>query len=180
MRNLSFNGYKWDKKYFIAAAVTLCCAIISGIVLFKLGDLSIYFVNFANDYIYFVFNFKNGSIIFPHILSELFYLYLFFLIAYCTRMKYFTLVLVFVRGMLFTVYACILLCATAFGGISVALIVFIPAGLISLICCVFVSDVCRFVNKRYVLFMPAVLAVANTLVLLVLINVVFKVIIVIV
>jgi len=169
MRNLSFNGYKWDKKYFIAAAVTLCCAIISGIVLFKLGDLSIYFVNFANDYIYFVFNFKNGSIIFPHILSELFYLYLFFLIAYCTRMKYFTLVLVFVRGMLFTVYACILLCATAFGYFF-----------ISLICCVFVSDVCRFVNKRYVLFMPALLAVANTLVLLVLINVVFRVIIVIV
>lgn len=180
MRNLSFNGYKWDKKYFIAVTVTLICAIISGIVLFKFGNLSVYFVNFANDYVYFVFNFKNGSIIFPHILSELFYLYLFFLIGYCTRFKYITLIFVFVRGMLFTVYACILLCAAAFGGISVAIIVFIPAGLISLMCCTFTADVCKSVNKKYVFIMPAVFAVINTIALIILINVVFRVIIVIV
>lgn len=166
--------------YFIAAIVVLICSIISGIVLFKFGNLSVYFVNFANDYVYFVFNFKNGSIIFPHILSELFYLYLFFLIGYCTRFKYVTLIFVFVRGMLLTVYACILLCATAFGGISVAIIVFIPAGVISLLFCVFTADVCKSLNKKFVFFVPAVLAVVNTLILLILINLVFRVIIVIV
>ena len=73
MRNLSFNEFKWDKKYVIAVIITLLCAIISGIVLYKFVNINIFFIEYAQDYIFYVFNFKNSKLIFSHILGELFY-----------------------------------------------------------------------------------------------------------
>ena len=85
MRNLSFKEFSWDKKYIIASGITIICSIICGIVLYKISNININFVSFANDYIFFIFNFKNSKLVFPHLLSELFYLYLFFLVAYFTK-----------------------------------------------------------------------------------------------
>ncbi|MDE5943578.1 MAG: hypothetical protein K2H30_05150, partial [Clostridia bacterium] len=67
-----------------------------------------------------------------------------------------------------------------FGGITVAILVFIPTSLISLALCWFAAEFCKCFNKKFALFLPAVLAVANTVVLLILVNVVFRVVIVIV
>ena len=94
MRNLSFCKLKWDKKYLIAFSVTLICAIISGIVLYIFANINIYFENYAHDYVYFVFNFKNGNLIFPHLLSEtiiiffLFFYYFFGLLFYQVQISY--------------------------------------------------------------------------------------------
>lgn len=180
MRNLSFKEFSCDKKYIIGAVITLICAIISGIVLYKLSNVNIYFVNFANDYIFNVFNFRNGKLIFPHLLSELIYLYTFFLIAYFTKFKFLTLIILFGRGIYFAIYASILFSLNSLGGITVAVLVFIPSSAISIIFCCLIADSCRIINKKYVFFIPAICAVINTLILLVLINVIFRVIIVIV
>ena len=126
MRNLSFNECKCDLRYLIAVIITFICAIICGIVLYKVASINIYFKNFAEDYVYYVFNFKNSKLIFSHILSELIYIYLFFIIGYFTRFKYLTLILVFIRGLYFTVYVAILFELVTFGGITVAILVFIP------------------------------------------------------
>ena len=180
MRNLSCKEFSWDKKYIIAAIITLICSIICGIVLYKLSNINIYFVNFANDYIFFVFNFKNVKLIFPHLLSELFYLYLFFLIAYFTKYKYLTLLILFFRGIYFSIYTVILFSLNSLGGITVGILVFIPVSLVSIIFCYLIVEFCRIINKKYVFFIPAICALINTLILIILINVLFRVIIVIV
>ena len=130
MRNLSFKGLKCDKKYLIAVIIASICAIISGIVLYKLANVSIYFCNYAEDYIFFIFTFNNGQLIISHILSEIFYLYLFFLIGYLTRFV--------------------------------------------------LTESCGALNKKVVFFAPAILAAVNTVIFLLLVNVVFRVVIVIV
>ena len=180
MRNLSIKNYKYDKKYLIAVFITLLCAIISGIVLYIFADVNIYFKNFAEEYVFFVFNFKNGDLIFSHLLSELLFLYIFFLIGYCTKFKYLTLIFIFIRGLYFAVYTAILIELNAFGGITVAILVFIPTSVFSIIFCCITAETCKSINKKIVFFVPAVFAVFNTLILLLLINVVFRVVIVIV
>ncbi len=180
MRKLSFNGYKCDKKFLIAFAITLICSIICGIVLFKIATVNIFFRDFAEDYVYYVFNFKNSSLIFPHLLSEILYLYLFFLLGYFTRLKYVTLALVFVRGLFFAVYAAILIGLNALGGVMVAVLVFIPTALASLALCCLTAEICRIINKKIVFFMPLVFALVNVVLMILLINIVFRVVIVIV
>lgn len=180
MRNLSFNGLKWDKKYLIAVLITLICAIISGIVLYIFANINSYFGNYANDYVYFVFNFKNGSLIFPHLLGEVLIIYILFSIAYFTKLKYLTLILFFIRGIYFTVYTAILIELNALGGITVAIFVFIPVSLCSLFFGILITDSCNIWNKKIVIFVPVILAVINTLFFIVLINVVFRLVIVIV
>lgn len=180
MRNLTFKEFSCDKKYIIASIITLLCSIISGIVLFKISNISIYFVNFANNYVFYVFNFQNSKLIFPHILSELFYAYLFFVIAYFTKFKFLTLILLFVRGIFFSVYAFILFGLSSFGGITVAIIVFLPVTLISMVFCCLLVETCGIINKKIVWFYPAVCALINTVLLLLLVNLLFRVIIVIV
>ena len=164
MRILSFNIKNCDKKYLIAFLIVLICSIICGIVLYKISNINIYFVDFANDYIFFIFNFSNGKLIFPHLLSELFYLYLFFIIAYFTKLKYLTFFVLFLRGIYFSIYCAILFSLNSLGGVTVAIIVFIPASLLSVVFCCLIADTCRIINKKYVF----------------LVNVLFRVIIVIV
>ncbi len=180
MRNLSFNEFKWDKKYVIAVIITLLCAIISGIVLYKFVNINIFFIEYAQDYIFYVFNFKNSKLIFSHILGELFYCCIFFLIGYFTKFKYFTLIFIFIRGLYFTLYAAILIGLNSFGGITVAIFVFIPVSLLSILLCCCVTESCKIINTKYVFCIPAIFALINTLIFIVLVNVVFRVIIVIV
>ena len=180
MRILSFKGLKSDKKYIIAVIITLICSIICGIVLYNLANMSYFFWDYTEKYAFAIFNFDNGSLIFPHFLSEILYLYIFFVIGYFTRFKYLTLIPVFIRGIFFVIYAAVLIELNVLGGISVAIIVFIPISLISLVFCCFTAENCSVINKKIVFVFPAILAVANTIIFLLLINVVFRVIIVIV
>lgn len=180
MRNLFFCGFKWDKKYLIAVLITLICAIISGIVLYIFANVNIYFENYAHDYVFYVFNFKNGSLIFPHLLSEVLIIYLVFVISYFTKLKYLTLVVFFIRGIYFAVYTAILIELNTFGGITVAIFVFIPVSLCSVLFCIFVIDTCKILNKKILFFVPVILAVVNTLLFIIQINIVFRLVIVIV
>lgn len=180
MRNLSFKGCKCDLRYLIAVIITFLCAVICGIVLYKTVSINIYFKNFTENYVFYVFNFKNSKLIFSHILSELIYIYIFFLICYFTKFKYLTLIIIFIRGLYFAVYAAILFELVTFGGITVAILVFIPTYLISLVFCWVTAEFCKSINKKYVFFLPAILALANTIIMVILVNVVFRVVIVIV
>ena len=180
MGNLSFNKFSCDKKYIIASIITLICSIICGIVLYELSNINIYFVDFVNNYIFYVFNFRNSKLIFPHLLVELFYLYLFFLIAYCTRLKFLTLILLFIRGIFFIIYSAILCSLNSLGGVTVAVLVFIPLTVTSMILCYVIAEFCKVLNKKIVFFVPAIFALLNTLLLIILVNLLFRVIIVIV
>lgn len=180
MRNLYFKGYKWDKKYFIAALIAFLCAIICGIVLYIFVNINIYFQRYAQDYIYFVFNFNNSKLVVSHLLSSLLYIYVFFLIGYFTKLKYVTVALIFVRGLFFAIYTGILIGLNAFGGVTVAVLVFIPSTLVSLSLCCLTVETCKNFNKKYALLFPLVPALIDMIIMLLLVNVVFRVIIVIV
>lgn len=180
MRNFHKKAFSGDKKFALAFIITLICAIICGIVLYKPVLNNIYFKDFADNYIYYVFNFKNSRLLFTHLLSDLVYLYIIFFICYFTKFKYITLILIFLRGLFFGVYAAILFGASAFGGTIAAIFVFVPVTVISLIMCYIVADFCNVILKKYVLFMPLALSLINLIVHALLINVLFRIIIVIV
>ena len=113
-------------------------------------------------------------------MSNLFYFYIFFLIGYFTKFKYLTLIIIFFRGIYFSIYAAILISLNSLGGITVAVLVFIPSSVFSLIFCYLNIDLCKIINKKYVFVMPLIFALLNMLILLMLINVLFRVVIVIV
>lgn len=180
MRNFDLLGYKCDKKLLLAYAIVLICSIISGIVLCVLLNFNIYFINYASEYVSNVFNFNNFQLLFIRLLSALLYCYLFLLICYFTRYKYLVLVFVFLRGLIASVYAVIMVSVGAFGGVLVAVFVFVPSTLVSLFLCYFVCDCCKNINKKYLVWFPAAVALTDTLILLALVNVVFRVVIIIV
>ena len=142
--------------------------------------MSYYFWNYAESYVYNIFCFNNSKLIFPHLLVELFYLYLFFFIAYFTKLKFLTLIIMFVRGIFFAIYVAILFSLNSLGGVTVAILVFIPSSIMSMIFSAVIADSCRIINKKIVFFVPLVCAFINTLLLLLLVNLLFRVIIVIV
>lgn len=179
MRNLSFNVFKCEKKYFFALIITVICAIISGIVLYKVAGINSYFKNYAQDYIFYVFNFKNGKLLFSHLITELIYLYAVFLLAYCTGIKYLSLILIYIRGLFVTAYLLILIAVGALGGIFVALLVFLPVSLISILLCFAVSN-CKKGTNKLIYFLPAIFALVNTIIMLLLVNIIFRVVIIIV
>ena len=180
MRNLNLCGYKWDKKYFFAFLIAVICSIICGIVLYKPVISNIYLRNLVYDYVYNVFNFKNSALIFPHLLVGLVYLYAVFLIAYFTKLKYLTLILVFLRGIFFGIYIAIIMSANAFGGIVVGLIVYIPSSLISFAFCYLIVEFSKICDNNIAFILPAVAAVLDTIIFAILLNLVFRAVIAIV
>ena len=180
MRNLNLCGYKWDKKYFFAFIIAVICSIICGIVLYKPVISNIYLRNLVYNYVYNVFNFNNASLIFPHLLVGLIYIYAAFFVAYFTKLKYLTLIFVFLKGVFFGIYIAIIMSANAFGGVVVGLIVYIPSTLISFVLCYLIVEFCRIFDGKFALFVPAAAAVIDTLIFIILINLVFRAVIAIV
>lgn len=180
MRILKCNKLKWDFRYLIAYAVVTLIAIICGIVLYKLNSISNYVYDFANVYIFYVFNFNSGKLFVSHILSELVYLYVVFLFAYFTKFKILVYPLLFLRTLFTAVYVIILCSLFGTEGIIVAILVFIPSFFCSLFFFILLSEQCRQLCPPYSFICPAVLALVNTVILLLLVNVVFRVIVVIV
>ena len=180
MRNLHCNGYKWDKKYLIALLVILFCSIICGIVLYKPVISNSYFIDLADEYVFNVFCFRNFALFLHRFLSDLIYLYIIFFIALFTKLKYLTLIFVFLKGLFFGVYVAVLFGITSFGGGIVCVFVFIPSSLVSFAMMYVVAEYIKIINKRYVFFVPLVLSLIGCVIYELLINVVFRLIIAIV
>ena len=180
MRNFHNKPSIGDKKFLLAFIITLLCSIICGIVLYKPANSNPYLCDFAEEYVFFVFNFNNASLLVTRILSDLIYLYVIFAISYFTKFKYLSLILIFLRGLFFGVYVALLIGVSSFSGTVVAIFVYIPASLISFVFCYLVADFCSVVYKKYALLMPLVLSVINLIIYALLINVLFRIIIMIV
>lgn len=164
----------------IAYIIVVILAIICGIVLFKLNNFSNYVFQFADIYIFYVFNFKNTSIFFAHLLSELFYMYVIFLLAYFTKLKFLCYPLTFLRTVFFVFYISLLCVFFGTEGILVALIVFLPSCIFSIGFLILLCEQCKELCNPFCYFAPAVVAIINSIILLLLVNVVFRVIVVIV
>lgn len=180
MRILHSKGFIRDKKFIFAFILALICSIICGIVLYKAVISNIYLINFADDYIFNVFNFRNGTLLFTRLLSDLIYFYIIFAVCYFSRFKYLTLFFIFLKGLFFGVYTVILIVASSFGGVVVAVFVFVPVSLLSFAMCYLVADLCKDIYKKYALVMPLAFALINCVIYAVLINVLFRIVIIIV
>lgn len=180
MRIFDFKDVKWDFKYLIISGIAVLLAIISGIVLYKLSNINIYFASYSNKYIFYVFNFKNTSLFFSRFLSELFYFYALFLIVYFTKLKYLSLIFFFIKTLFVAVYSIILCAVGGFGGVLIVIIIFIPTYLISIAAYLIMIETCKLINKKYVFFIPLILALVVSVVMLILINLLFRVVIIIV
>ena len=69
MRTFDISRIKLDKRYLIAYIIAIITSIILGIVLCKTTQTSPYMQNYASEYVYYVFNFRNGSLLLPRYLS---------------------------------------------------------------------------------------------------------------
>lgn len=180
MRNFNRSKFACDKKFILAFIITLICAVICGIVLYKHVLSNVYLRDFAENYIFNVFDFKNSRLLLTRLLSDVVYLYIIFLICYFSKFKYLTLILIFLRGLFFGVYTVILIGASSFGGVIVAIFVFIPSTLLSLALCCAVAECCRIFYNKYALCLPLALAIIDCIIYALLINILFRIIIIIV
>ena len=180
MRNLYFCKEKWDKRFFLAFLIALICSIICGIVLCIQLNTNVYLRNLASDYVFNIYNFKNTPLFFSHLLGDILYFYIFFLIGCFTKFKYVNLIFVFIRGMFFGVYTVLLFTVGAFGGGLVAIIVFIPGTLISIAICYILGEFFRCCDNKLIFLLPLIVAIVDCIILMLLVNVVFKVVIIIV
>lgn len=180
MRNFNKSGFIRDKKFILAFVITLICAIICGIVLYKPVNNNIYLRNFAENYVFNVFNFKNSQLLLTHLISDIIYLYLIFAISYFLKFKYLALILIFLRGLFFGVYTTILIGLSAFGGVVVTIFVFVPATLLFFVFCYVVAECCVMLYKTYALCLPLALSIIDCIIYTLLINVLFRIIIIIV
>lgn len=180
MRTFNLFSLKWDKTYLIACVAAVFIGIISGIVLYKSDYLGGYFLNFADNYIYYVFMFKNSSLLLRHFLAEVFYLYALFLICFCTKLKFLTLLIYFLRSFFVGVYCTILFTTFSVDGAVVALTVFIPSFLVSILFCTVVCEQCRVIRAPYCFAFPLILALFSSLSFLLIINTIFRIVVVIV
>ena len=158
----------------------LILAIICGIVLFKLNKCTNYAYNFADYYVFYIFNFRNGSLFFSHFLRDIIYFYAIFAIAYFTKLKFLIFPIFFLRCLFTVLYVIILVGLLGTEGLIAALIVFIPSSLCSFAICIFFGEQSRELCDPVSFLFPAILALANSIILMLLINVVFRVIVVIV
>lgn len=172
--------FKWDKKVIICNIIVILIAIISGIVLYITNNFNKNFYNFAKNYINLVFNFKNTTLFFGHFFSDLFYFSIAFLICYFTKYKFFTSALLFIKTF-FTVYYLVLL-FTLFSveGIIAVIIVFLPCYLLWVLKFLLIRSSLNVVCKPHVFFVPLLFSLVDAIVLLVLVNMVFRFIVVIV
>ena len=177
MRIFDFKKCKWDKNYLFAFIIAIICSIICGIVLFKISNLNIYFFNYADKYVYNVFVFNNGALFFPHLLAEVFYLYIFLCIARFTKFKYLTLIFVVIRTVFASAYCAVLFTMCGISGVTVCIIVYLPCLILSLAACFCVSQFHDACDKRYILLAPVILAVLLSLIHLLFINLLFRIII---
>ena len=166
-----------DKRTLIACICTVISSIIFGIVLCRFMQINPYMQNYASEYLYFVYNFRNASLLWPRLLCDLVYGYVFFLIAYCTKVRLLSLPLLFLRSMLCSVYAVLIISVSAFGGVLAAVIVYIPTSIVVIALNVFLIETVRFFNKRFAPFIPAIFAVLGILCQFLLLNIVFRVVI---
>ena len=180
MRNFNSSGFIRDKRFILAFIITLFCAIICGIVLYKPVNSNIYLRSFAENYVFNVFNFKNSQLLLSHIAANIIYLYIILSISYFLKLKYLTLIFVFLRGLFSGVYIAILVGLNAFGGVIVTIFVFVPSTLIFFVLCYIVAEYCPRFYKTYVFCLPIVLAIIDCIIYALLINVVFRIVIIIV
>ena len=180
MANSIFNKFQIDKKYLLTCLIAVILAIICGIVLYICAGISVYTYNFADTYIFYVLNFKNVNLFFAHLVVDIFYFYTFFLIGYFTKLKYLTCPILFLKWFFGITYVIILFTCFSIEGIIVALVVFIPSFLISTIFCIVTCEFCKYLKNSFAFLFGAVLALISTTAMIVLVNVFFRVLIVIV
>jgi len=78
------------------------------------------------------------------------------------------------------VFFFLLACVNSFGGVMVMIFVFIPATLISVAICYALTEFGKCWDNKFVFAVPAALALIDCIILLLLINLVFRVVIIIV
>lgn len=179
MRIYKFKGLEIESWLVYAAMITSIIAIMSGIVLAIFIGVDNYFYNFADIYIYNIFNFKNGSLFVDRFLSELLIFYAAFLLVRATGKRALALVFTSLRLMFAFFYIAVLFSSFYTEGALIALIVLLPCCAISVFLIAVCAFTCRGKLKPIAYALPCILAVASALCLLLIVNLPFRAIVVI-
>lgn len=176
----SFDKKSLDKKYIIAYIIVVLCGTVCGIVLFKSAKVNGYLKGYAQNYVNYVYSFKNASLIFPRLFCETAFCYIFYFLGKKGAVRFLSLVVVFLRVLFVGLYTAMLFSCYSFGGAMAALLVYIPLSLFSLFCYFASVQFSCCVNKKYRIFFPLALVTASVILQLIVVNIVFRVIIIIV
>ena len=180
MRILSFDKIKFDKSFSIAFCAAFILSVIYGIVLCKTLNFNDYFLVYAKKYTKFVFEFNTFAIVLPYMFRELACSYAAFALSRSQKSKIFVVCIVAVRAVTSALYCALIFVRLGFEGIACAVIVYIPSSLFAVATYYFIAHCRCVINKKYWLFCPAACVVAGCVLLIVLLNVVFRLFIVII
>lgn len=180
MRIFSFDKKQLDKRYIFAFIIVILCGTLCGIVLFKSAKINTYLKAYTQNYITNVYSFNNFSLVLPRLFCETAFCYAFYLLGSKGAIKFLTLIILFLRVLFVGIYTAMLFSCYSFGGAMVAILVYVPLFLISVVCYFCSSQLSFCLNKKYRIFFPLALVLSGVVVQLILINVVFRMVIMIV
>lgn len=180
MRIYRFRGKEIENDFIVSAIICSIVAIMSGIVLAIIVGFDDYFYNFADIYIFYVFNFKNGSLFGGRFLSELLFLYCVFFLVRATHSRYPALIFIFFRLFFSAFYVSVLFAAFRTEGALVAIFVFLPCSILSVLLIFITAFVCEGKLRPVSYCIPGALALLSSLLLLLVVNILFRAIVIIV
>lgn len=179
MGNFDISALKKNSNYYFAFIVAILAGIISGIILFKIADLTQFFCGFAKDYIKRVFEFDNGALFLSALFKEsCVNAFIFIFGAVFIKLKFLTVAVLFFRAAFASLYCAVMFVYCGFSGVMAGVVVYIPYTLLCFAGGVMIFSSSCFGLRRSAL-LPVVVTVAEALLLIILVNTVFRVIVVI-
>lgn len=180
MRIFSFDKKQVDKRYIVAYAIVVLCGIVCGIVLFRSAKINTYLKTFAKNYINYVYSFNNASLIFPRLFCEIAFCYIFYFLGKKRVFSYLSLAVLFLRVLFVGLYTAMLFSCYSFGGAMAAILVYIPLSILSVFCYFACARLSGCVISKYRIFFPLALVLAGAVLQIILVNIVFRAVIIIV
>ncbi len=179
MGNFDISALKKNSNYYFAFIVAVSAGIVSGIILFKITDLTQFFCAFAQDYIKRVFEFDNGALFLSALFKEACVNALAFIFgAVFIKLKFLTVPVMFFRAAFASLYCAVMFVYCGFSGVMTGVVVYIPYTLLCFAGGAMIFSSSCFTLRRPVL-LPVAVTFAEALLLVILVNTVFRVIVVI-
>lgn len=180
MRIFDKDAINWNKKEIFCCVLVVILAVMCSIVLYITNNFSVYLYNFVKNYIYSVFNFNNAALFFGQFLTNLFYYFLALLFCRFKKVRYLYLIVIFVKTLFTFYYFVALFIIFSLEGVIAAFIVFLPCYIFFMVKFFFLCTQSACIERRYKLFSPVIFVLCDGIFILVLVNLIFRFIVVIV
>jgi hypothetical protein len=170
----------FDKKFFILSLIAIICGTMCGIIVSLSTSIGNYLGKYATYYVKYIYKFNNEALLFPYLGHTLLFCFIFWVFSFLKPAKILSFIVFLVRSFFFGVYLILLITYGDVGGVIVILLVFVPMSVISILCCFICLNSKCFHLQKLSFLLPLCLSLAAFLIFVLLLNVIFRFVVVIV